>query len=125
MKVISTIIGAALGAYIAGSGFFTNFTNKTNWQEGDRIMFITKYDAGFSAATGAIAGGGFGLIVGVIVDRYAAKQRVKTVRMYLLQLRESEALEQLDKEAIDLTLSNMTTHENLEPNARSNDAPRF
>ena len=120
IKTLGTLIGATIGAYLAGSTFFVDFTNHKNWESGDRFSVITKYDSGWSSASGAAIGGGLGFIVGLIGDRYTKTRRVKGIRAYLLNLRESSELGDAEREAIDLTLANL---QNREPSANRNNAP--
>lgn len=105
MLRLITIATAALGAAIAGSNFFTDFTNHKNWRSFGQYEVITQYDAGFYSACGALLGGAIGLSVELALTRYLIYRNSDRLRRELLQMRDLPGVTPEQQQAIDLTLA--------------------
>jgi hypothetical protein len=107
MLRLITVLSAVLGATIAGSNFFSDFTNHRNWRSFGQYEVITQYDAGFYSAVGAFAGGSIGLAIELALTRYMAHRNANRLKTDLLQMRDLPGLTPEQQQAIDLTLAGL------------------
>jgi hypothetical protein len=104
------IAAAVLGAALAGSTFFTDFTNHRNWRSFGQYDIITQYDAGFYSAVGALLGGAIGLSAELALTRYQIHRNSDRLRRELLQMRDLPGITPEQQQAIDLTLAGLEQH---------------
>ena len=107
MLRLITIISAVLGAAIAGSNFFNDFTNHKNWRSFGQYEIITKYDSGFYSGVGALVGGSIGLSLELALTRYTLHRSSNRLRSELLQMRDLPGMTPEQQQAIDLTLAGL------------------
>jgi hypothetical protein len=107
MQRLITIAAAVLGAAIAGSNFFTDFTNHTNWRSFGQYAIITRYDAAFYSGIGAFIGGSIGLSLELALTRYTLHRNANRLRRELLQMRDLPGMTPEQQQAIDLTLAGL------------------
>ena len=108
MLRLVTIFSAVLGAAIAGSNFFRDFTNHSNWRSFGQYEVITQYDSAFYSAVGALVGGAIGLSLELALTRYSLHRNANRLRSELLQMRDLPGMTPEQQQAIDLTLAGLT-----------------
>ena len=110
MLRLVTIFSAVVGAAIAGSNFFNDFTNHRNYRSFGQYEIITQYDSGFYSAVGALIGGSIGLSVELALTRYTLHRNADRLRRELLQMRDLPGMTPEQQQAIDLTLAGLQTN---------------
>ena len=107
MQRFITLIAAVCGAALAGSNFFTDYTNHTNWRSFGEYEIITSSDAAFYSGVGALIGGSLGLSFELALTRYLLHRNSNRLRAELLQMRDLPGMTKEQQEAIDLTIAGL------------------
>ena len=105
MLRLITVLSAVLGAAIAGSNFFNDFTNHRNYRSFGQYEIVTQYDSAFYSGIGALMGGAIGLSVELALTRYSLHRNADRLRRELLRMRDLPGMTSEQQQAIDLTLA--------------------